>query len=104
MTVTQTGEVLTDVTEERPSRYLLDREGILGPLLPTDVKSLLPNGLPSAISRTKRGTSTPTGQAVAHGGGAYGPAQKRQRSASNSAASMSRGGLSSEKALIAAMP
>ena len=57
------------------------------------------SGLPSAISRTKRGTSTPTGQAAAHGGGAYGPAQKRQRSASNSAASISRGGLSSEKAI-----
>ena len=33
MTATETGEVLTDVTEERPSRYLLDREGVLGPLL-----------------------------------------------------------------------
>jgi multiple sugar transport system permease protein len=68
MTATQTGEVLADVTEERPSRYLLDREGVLGPLLllPAVVYLLALVAFPLVMAILYSFTDITTGRPVLH--------------------------------------
>jgi multiple sugar transport system permease protein len=68
VTATQTGEVLTDVTEERPSRYLLDREGILGPvlLMPAVIYLLALVGFPLVMAILYSFTDITTGRPVLH--------------------------------------
>ena len=68
MTATETGEVLTDVTEERPSRYLLDRERVLGPLLllPAVVYLLALVAFPLVMAILYAFTDITTGNPVLH--------------------------------------
>jgi multiple sugar transport system permease protein len=67
VTATET-EVLTDVTAERPSRYLLDREGVLGPLLllPAVIYLLALVGFPLVMAILYSFTDITTGRPVLH--------------------------------------